>query len=188
VLHLVDAETGEEVTAGEAVAALDSLKGSVSSLRVADAPGWMTALVVHYEVARPRRLLWLPGNRTHRGDDLPQVMPLTAIPCIRPQGEALTAVIDGTGSIELHGGPAAHTRFVGGTAGVPALDLPPVAVRAPTGDWQLAVAERVPGDDTGHRLELWDLKPSDGTAAGRPLHHSGVPLAHWVPLVHPDQI
>ncbi|WP_367319189.1 hypothetical protein [Streptomyces sp. HUAS ZL42] len=186
VLHLLDAETGQEIRTGEAVAPLKSLNGPVTSLVVADAPGWMSALTVHYDTAPPSTLFWLRHNKVHTEDGLPTGRALTAVPCVRRRGKPLVATIGSDGVIEVRGEPGVGTRLVGRAAVPPVPGLTPVALRAARGQWQLAVAVQVHDDDR-HYLELWDLKPGDGAASGRPLRHPGTPFTHLARLETPRQ-
>ncbi|MFD7409282.1 hypothetical protein ACFV7R_43140 [Streptomyces sp. NPDC059866] len=185
-LHLVDVETREEVTAGETVAALHQFKGPVASLQTAVAPGWMTGLVVNYDDAPPRALLWLPGDRTHVLDGLKEGPVMTAVPCIRPRAEAHLAAVTDSGMILLRGSSTGWAEGAGETARPPVAGLSPVAVRTPSGHWQLAVPVQ-DTDDFGGALELWDLQSGDGKGSGRELSHDGTPLTHLTRLVRSDQ-
>ncbi|WAP60724.1 WD40 repeat domain-containing protein [Streptomyces sp. S465] len=185
-LHLVDVETREEITAGETVAGLHQLKGPVASLRTAEAPGWMTALVVNYDDAPPQALLWLPGDRTQVLDGLKKGPVMMAVPCVRSGTKAFLAAVTNGGVILLHGTSALWAEGVGETTCPPVPGLSPVAARTPSGHWQLAVPVQGP-DGFRAALELWDLHSSDGKDPDRQLRHDGAPFTHLARLVRSDQ-
>ncbi|MFB6559098.1 hypothetical protein ACFCYH_09420 [Streptomyces sp. NPDC056400] len=188
-VRVVDAETLEEITTGGTAAALEQLRGPITSLRSASAPGWTAALVVNYEGGPPRTLLWLPGDRTHVASD-PEGLPvMTAVPCVRPRAEALLASVTPGGLILLHGASGAVTQSVGRTSHPPVPGVPPVALSTPSGHWQLAVPVQDPDGAAGSRdaVELWDLQGGEGTGPGRALLHDGTPLTHLTRLARSDQ-
>ncbi|MGN5381206.1 WD40 repeat domain-containing protein [Streptomyces lasalocidi] len=185
-LRLVDVETREEVPAGETVASLCQLKGTVTSLETAAAPGWMTALVVNYDNATPQALLWLPGDRIHVLHSFEKLPVTRAVPCLSPQAEPFLAAVTDGGMILRESPSADMTEGVGGPARPPVPGLSPVAVRMPSGHWQLAVPRQDP-DHSVHALDLWDLQSGHTQDCGREFHHDGTLLTHLTRLTRVDQ-
>ncbi|MEU6275985.1 WD40 repeat domain-containing protein [Streptomyces populi] len=185
-LRLIDVETREEVTAGETVASLRQLSGSITSLETSVAPGWMTALAVNYDNAAPQALLWLPGDRIHVLHSFEKLPATRAVPCLSRQAKPFLAAVTDGGMILRENPSADITQGFGGPARPPVPGLSPVALHMPSGYWQLAVPRLAP-DHSVHALDLWDLQGGHGQNSGREFRHDGTQLTFLTRLTHADQ-
>ncbi|WP_328875594.1 WD40 repeat domain-containing protein [Streptomyces sp. NBC_00287] len=175
-VRFVDVGTGREFGAPEGLIPPVLSVDRVSSLHVYSAAGRVAALVVHYEVAGPRSVVWLPGSRprVRRHDDSARI----AVPF-----EGQTVVMNSEGLIEVHGDSVDDVRVVAQSRRKRS-PLPPVTVRTPTGDGQFAFLVRTKQQDA---IKIMDLGPVGVTTDPRSLRHSGVPITHWTRLERPDQ-
>ncbi|MGC0328175.1 WD40 repeat protein [Streptomyces sp. SAI-170] len=177
-VRLLEAGTGDEITAPDGFPAPELPWDRVSSLHAHRSPCGTATLLVRYEKAGPRAVVWPPGGRPRVRNHPLRDTVLGAVPF-----ERWTAVVDEDGLIEIHGEAVDDVHAVGMFTGVGRSSPPPLTLRTPTGHWQLAVAMRRP-----RAVQLWELRPGDPTTGQpRTLSHSDAPLTRWTRLERPEQ-
>lgn len=177
-VRFVDVETAKEFGPPEGLVPTVLTADSVTDLRAYTAPGRLAALLVQYELAGPRTVLWLPHSRARVTNRLAAAR--TSVPF-----EDRTVAVDDEGLISVHG----TDDHVVGTVHRELTSVPPIAVRTPAGAWQLALVSRYKTGyfEARHAVEIFDLGPADAKTKPRAELLPGLTLSHLARLERPDQ-